>query len=126
MEKIPIRYINATQKELILSESFSIRNVRDILAGNDMVQELHRHDFFYILALKNGEGNHEIDFTSYEICDNSVFFVSPGQVHQLSLKAVSTGYLMEFKTDFYYPHDKLSGQLLRKINNMKFYQLNGK
>lgn len=90
-----------------------------------MVQELHRHDFFYILALKKGMGNHEIDFTAYEVCDHSVFFIRPGQVHQLSLKAVSTGYLVAFKTDFYYSHDKGSTQLLRKASNTNAYYPDG-
>lgn len=126
MEKIPIRHINTTQKEPVFSGAFSIRDVRDLLAGKEMFQELHRHDFFYILALKKGAGNHEIDFTSYKVCDNSVFFMGPGQVHQLSLKALSTGYLMEFKTDFYYSRDKVSNQLLRKVNNMNFYQFDDK
>jgi AraC family transcriptional regulator, transcriptional activator of pobA len=122
MKKIPIRYINATQKEPVFSESFSIRNVKELLAGKDMVQELHRHDFFYILALKKGTGDHEIDFISYKVGDNAVFFMSPGQVHQLVLKTGSTGYLVQFKTDFYYPHDKSLNQLLRKASNANFYQ----
>ncbi|SFD15664.1 transcriptional regulator, AraC family [Chitinophaga sp. CF118] len=122
MGKIPIRHINVTQKEPDFSGSFSIRDVRDLLAEKDMIQELHRHDFFYILALKKGTGNHEIDFTPYEVCNNSVFFMRPGQVHQLILKAGSTGYLMQFKTDFYYPNDKESNQLLHKVSNMNLYQ----
>jgi AraC family transcriptional regulator, transcriptional activator of pobA len=113
MYSIPIRHINTTQEEPSLSGSFIIRDVEDLLTGKDMVQELHRHDFFYILALKKGRGNHEIDFTSYKVGDNSVFFMRPGQVHQITLKAGSAGYLMEFNTDFYYPHDKVSNQLLR-------------
>ncbi len=124
MKSIPIRYIKTTQKEPIFSDSFSIRDVRELLAGKDMVQELHRHDFFYLLALKKGTGNHEIDFTSYEVCDHSVFFMRPGQVHQLSLKAVSTGYLVAFKADFYYSHDKISNQLLRKASNTNSYYPN--
>jgi len=82
-----------------------------------MVQDHHRHDFFFILALKKGMGSHEIDFTSHKVCDNVIFFMRPGQVHQLKLKAGSTGYLMEFKRDFYFPHDKLSKQLLREVGN---------
>ena len=121
MKNIPIRYIKATRKEPVFSGSFSIRDVRELLAGKDMIQELHRHDFFYILALKKGAGNHEIDFTSCEVCDNSVFFMRPGQVHQLSLKAVSMGYMVAFKTDFCYSHDKASNQLLRKASNMNSY-----
>jgi AraC family transcriptional regulator, transcriptional activator of pobA len=124
MKSIPIRYIKATQKEPVFSGSFSIRDVRELLAGKDMVQELHRHDFFYMLVLKKGMGKHEIDFTAYEVCDHSVFFMRPGQVHQLSLKAVSTGYLVAFKTDFYYSHDKVSSQLLRKASNMNSYYPN--
>ena len=124
MERIPIRHINGIQKEPGLSESFSIRNITDVLAGQDMIQELHRHDFFYILALKKGTGDHDIDFTPCTICDNSVFFMRPGQVHQLVLKAGSTGYLMQFRDDFYFRHDKASNQLLRKAGNTNYYQFN--
>jgi len=123
MKNIPIRYINSTQKEPVFLESFSIRNIRDLLAGKDMVQELHRHDFFYILALKKGSGKHEIDFISYEVRDHSVFFLRPGQVHQHTLKAGSIGYLITFKTGFYYPHNKVSNQLLRKASNTNLYHL---
>ena len=123
MKDIPIRHIKTTPKESDSSKSFSIREVRELLDGKDMFQELHRHDFFYILALKKGMGSHEIDFISYEVCDHSVFFMRPGQVHQLTLKAGSTGFLMEFKNDFYYPHDKVSNQLLRKASNKNLCQL---
>ena len=123
MKNIPVRHIKATQKEPDSSAGFSIRDVRDLLAGKDMVQELHRHDFFYVLVLKKGKGNHAIDFTPYEICDHAVFFLRPGQVHQLTLKAGSTGYLMIFKTDFYYPHNKVSNQLVRKASTMNLYRL---
>jgi AraC family transcriptional regulator, transcriptional activator of pobA len=123
MNPIPIRHINTAQKETSLSGSFNIRDVEDLLTGKDMVQELHRHDFFYILVLKKGRGNHEIDFTPYKVGDHSVFFMRPGQVHQITLKTGSTGYLMEFNTDFYYPHDKVSNQLLRKASNKNLCQL---
>jgi len=123
MENIPIRSIKTTRKEPNFSESFSIRNVQDLLNGKDLVQELHRHDFFFILALKKGIGNHEIDFASQEICDRSVTFMRPGQVHELKLKAKSTGYLMAFKTDFYYSHDKSTNQLLRKVSYQNLCQL---
>ena len=122
MEKIPIRYINATQKETDASESFNIRDIRDLLAGKNMVQELHRHDYFYILALKKGTGNHEIDFTSYQVRDHSIFIMRPGQVHQLTLKSESRGYLIEFKTDFYHPLNKPSNQLLRKASYQNLCQ----
>jgi AraC family transcriptional activator of pobA len=124
MDRIPIRHINVTQKEPDFSGSFSIRDIHNLLAGAEMVQELHRHDFFYILALKKGAGRHEIDFIPYTVDDNSVFFMRPGQVHQLVLKAGSTGYLMQFRDEFYFPHDRVSNQLLHKASNVNHYQLN--
>ena len=123
MKTIPVRHIRSSLKEPDLFGNFSIRNVEELLAGKNMVQELHRHDFFYILALTKGTGHHEIDFTTYEICDSSVFFMRPGHVHQLTLKAGSNGYLLQFKPDFYYPGDVSSRELLRKASNKSLCQL---
>jgi AraC-like DNA-binding protein len=122
MEGIPIRHLKISQQETNSAESFTIREVRDISAGKNLNQELHRHDFFYVLVLKKATGHHEIDFTSYAVCDNSVFFMRPGQVHQLTLNAGSTGYLMAFKAGFYSLHSKKSSRLLRKAGHANFYQ----
>jgi AraC family transcriptional activator of pobA len=122
MDSIPIRHINASQKEPGLSDSFSIRDIQSLLAGKDMVQQIHRHDFFYILVLKKGIGDHTIDFTPYPVSNHSVFFMRPGQVHQLVLKAESTGYLLQFRAELYFPHDKVFNQLLRTASNINHYQ----
>ncbi len=97
MKTIPLRFINTNPKALNDSETFSIRDVHELMTGKDLVQDIHRHDFFFILALRKGKGEHTIDFTPYKIKNNSIFFMRPGQVHQLVLKAGSTGYLMQFK-----------------------------
>lgn len=123
MKKIPIRQLSSNHQELPAAEQFKIRRVEDIMGKNDLVHDLHRHDFFFILALKKGEGNHEIDFTSYEVQDNTVFFLRPGQVHQLELKAGSTGYLVEFNAGFYHPKEKSSNQRLRKAGNKNYCEL---
>jgi len=88
-----------------------------------MVQELHRHDFYYILALNKGAGIHDIDFTPYPIGNRTIFIMRPAQVHRLVLKAGSTGYLLQFRDEFYFPGDKISKQLLRKASNINHYQL---
>jgi len=125
MANIPIRHIKQTQKEPDLSGNFSIRDIKALLNDEDMIQELHRHDFYYILILEKGSGSHEIDFTNYEIYDHSIFLMRPGQVHQLTLKFGSTGYLVQFKTDFFYTQNKLSQELLRKVSHINFCSLEG-
>ena len=125
MKTIPVRLLQSQQEPALLG-SFTIRAVEELLAGKDMIQELHRHDYFYVLALKNGTGQHEIDFTPYNVCDHSVFFMRPGHVHQLTLHAGSNGFLMQFKSDFYFPNDPVSAQLLRKASNKGLCQLDSK
>jgi len=123
MDKIPVRHIKATTKEPNLSGGFHIRDIKHLLAGKDMVQELHRHSFYFILILKKGAGQHSIDFTAYPVKNNSVFFMRPGQVHQLILKSGSTGYLIGFGPDFYIPATASAKEVLRKVSSKNYCQL---
>lgn len=123
MKSIPVRGIKRPLKEPKFLGNFSIRDVGLLLAGKDMVQELHRHDHFFILVLKKGTGKHEIDFVSYPVCDHSVFIMYPGQVHLLTLKSGSVGYLMQFSADFYFPQKRASNQLPGKVVSRNLCQL---
>ena len=123
MKKIPIRQLISPQQELPTIERFKIRRVEDILGDSDLMHDLHRHDFFFILALKKGTGRHEIDFVEYRVLDNSLFIIRPGQVHQLELNASCTGYLVEFNNEFYHPKDKSSNLRLRKASNKNYCEL---
>lgn len=117
MKKIPIRQITSPQPELPSPERFKIRRVEDILGGSKLVHDLHRHDFFFILAINNGNGSHEIDFIHYPVQEHAIFFLRPGQVHRLELDAGTTGFLLEFNTEFYHPQGKPSNPRLRKAGN---------
>jgi AraC family transcriptional regulator, transcriptional activator of pobA len=123
MKAIPVRHIATAQREHSNAGRLSIRKVQDILNGNDLQHDLHRHNFFFILLLQTGEGIHEIDFIPHKVIDKSIFLLRPGQVHQLQLKAGATGYLMEFDTAFYHPTDKASAQRLRKASSKNFCHL---
>jgi AraC family transcriptional activator of pobA len=122
LEKIPVRHIAPVAEPSLLGD-FSIRKLHELLDGKDMVQTLHRHDFFYLLAIEKGGGEHSIDFKPYQITYHSLYLMRPGQVHQLNLDKKSRGYLMQFSADFYYPHDKASLLLLRKASSQNHYQL---
>ena len=119
METIPIRKFEKSNSP----EKFNIRNLKTLLAGKDLVQEIHRHDFYFILVLEKGTGEHIIDFISYPVKDYSIFFIRPGQVHQISLGKESTGFLMEFTAEFYGPRDKLASEMIRKVTNKNYCQV---
>jgi AraC-like DNA-binding protein len=60
----------------------------------------HRHNYYTVLLVLDAEGSHFIDFNEYYIDKNQVFFVSPGQVHQIIEKRQSNGYVMTFGQEF--------------------------
>ncbi len=120
MKPIPIRHLKSDKE---VAPNFRIRKVEALLGGKDMVQELHRHNFYFILALKKGRGTHEIDFIPYKVQDNCLFIMRPGQVHQLSLKEGSTGYLLEFNAGFYQLNERGTSQVLRQATHTNLCQL---
>ncbi|HMJ46699.1 MAG TPA: helix-turn-helix transcriptional regulator [Ferruginibacter sp.] len=126
MQKIPIRQLTTLHQELPSDKQFKIRRVEHVALlqeEKNIIHALHKHDFFFILALQKGTGNHEIDFIPYMVVDNSVFFLRPGQAHKLDLKPGCTGYLLEFNSEFCHPKDKSSSQRLRKAGNKNYCKL---
>lgn len=116
MATIPIRHISTT------TGSIGVRRISDLLGGKTMTQPLHRHDFYYILILDNATGSHTIDFVSYPVRGSSVFVLRPGQVHALTLKTGSTGYLIEFTRDFYYPNETSLRQTFQTATHTPAYR----
>ena len=81
--------------------SFAISRMEDIYSKrNGAKDEPHRHDFFTVLVVKKGDGLHKIDFNTYELNDHQIYFVSPGQVHQVIEKQSSIGFAMTFSKQF--------------------------
>ncbi|MGY4539517.1 AraC family transcriptional activator of pobA [Mucilaginibacter sp. UYNi724] len=122
MYKIPIRHIHGILEDPNPDGDFNIRDNSVLLLGNEMVQAPHRHDYFYVLCFEKGTGTHTIDFTTYTITDHSIFFMRPGQVHHFQLEAESTGYLMQFSAEFYFPYDKRAGQQLLGAGKKNYFR----
>lgn len=122
MKGIPVRNMGASSAATP-ADSFAIRTISEVTGGAEMVQHAHRHNFFYMLVVANGSGEHTIDFTSYKITPHTLFFMRPGQVHQLRMDAGSTGYLIQFERPFYFPQDKGCNHLLQKAASVNYYPL---
>jgi AraC family transcriptional regulator, transcriptional activator of pobA len=75
----------------------------------------HRHDDFYeMLFITKGNGVYTIDARKYPIEPNSIFFLSPGQIHELELSDDVEGYIFLFTSAFYH---------FNKTNPYKLYEL---
>lgn len=82
-------------------KNFGISRMEDIYAQHQgKVDAPHRHDYFTVLLTKQAKGKHFIDFFEYELTGSQVYFISPGQVHQLIEQEASEGYSMVFSEQF--------------------------
>lgn len=122
LKTIPVRSIQSQEAKVKL-EGFKIRSLEEVLAGKDMSQELHRHDFYFILVVCKGRGVHAIDFVEHTVKTNSIFMLRPGQVHKLQVRAGGEGYLLEFNKDFQFLSANTGNELLRKAANRNYSQL---
>lgn len=61
----------------------------------------HRHNYYHLLWMTEGHGTHMLDFEKFELRANTVFFVSPGQIHAWASSIRPKGYVINFSTDFF-------------------------
>ncbi len=107
---IPVYGINKFKRTETLFEGF---HVEEFDAQRHFeVQYPHRHDFFEILFLTRGSGNHVIDFKEYQIKPNSMFFLSPGQIHNIELSKDVEGFIFLFSSEFFLLNAKEANKLL--------------
>lgn len=123
MKTIPVRHIASAQALSSSAGRFSVRDLQQVLNGKDMVHDLHRHDFYFVLAVQRGSGIHEIDFVPYPVLDNGVFILRPGQVHKLELTANTTGFLLEFDLSFYQPKNSIAEHRWKKASSKNYCEV---
>ncbi len=81
--------------------SFGIFRMEDIYTEQDgKADEPHRHNFYTVLVVNRAKGLHKIDFNTYQLTNKQVFFVAPGQVHQVIESEKSFGFAMTFSDQF--------------------------
>lgn len=65
------------------------------------VDDYHKHTFYEILWTEKGKSKQIIDYSEYEIKPNSLFFISPNQVHHFEEWKPLKGGTILFTEDFY-------------------------
>ena len=60
----------------------------------------HVHLFYEIIWFKEAGGYHTIDLQEYPVKANTLFFLSPGQVHHFDGTTLHKGIVLKFCTDF--------------------------
>lgn len=82
----------------------------------------HKHNYFVIVWVKKGSGVHLIDLNRFEIGDDTVYCITPGQIHLLKATEDTEGYVISFTSDFLSLSDE-NYELL--VNSGLFYSFTG-
>jgi AraC family transcriptional regulator, transcriptional activator of pobA len=78
------------------------------------VDDIHKHTFYEILWTEAGISKQTIDYKEYQVSPNSLFFISPNQVHQFEEWKPLKGGTILFTEDFF---------LLNHNNKDKLFEL---
>jgi len=80
---------------------FSAKRLEDLYRIKHGESDIpHRHDYYTIIFFERGEGVHIVDFTEYNIEDCSIYFIVPGQMHQVIPIAEPKGWTLKFTEEF--------------------------
>lgn len=113
--QIPTVYLNKSQEPI----SFDIRTMQGIDELNKgKSPKPHRHHYYTVLWAWQASGTHFIDFQAYPITNNSLFFVSPHQVHQVLTDPKPTGVVILFTPEFL----EMNGIREEFISNLRLFR----
>lgn len=108
-EAIPVHSLPKSRNQIPDLKIYRFKNSIDIQKGLPAplpttplpTNAPHRHTYYEILFIEEGQGFHEIDFHSYPVHGACLHFLTPGQVHLLNFSTACTGYIVAFSEDFY-------------------------
>lgn len=101
-------FINRPEEKV----EFEITTFEDM--AEPEVADVHKHSFYEILWVDEGESRQIIDFKNYELGKGSLFFISPGQVHEFIEWQPLKGGTIMFTGDFF---------LINHQNKNKLFEL---
>jgi AraC family transcriptional activator of pobA len=81
----------------------------------------HRHEFYAIQYVTGGKGQHVIDFSPYALSPDTLYFISPGQVHFGRFTQPLRGSVLVFMEDFLLYPGSFSGN----IHELSFFHTVG-
>lgn len=61
----------------------------------------HKHSFYHLVLFTKGGGTHSIDFKTFDVLPNQIYFMVPGQVHSWDFEGEVDGYVIHFSPAFF-------------------------
>jgi AraC family transcriptional activator of pobA len=80
---------------------FRIQTIKSLPEGKEYSEDApHSHDYYELIWIVNGSGSLHVDLQQHIFGNNLLYFVKPGQVHQVSVDTGTDGFILSFTDDF--------------------------
>lgn len=99
-----------------------VHELKDLLTEEEFIpSKPHRHTYYQILFVTKGTGVHKVDFKEFRINAPVIYFLAPGQVHDLVFERQKTeGCMINFDGEFFNSFLTKSNSL----DNLPFFGFN--
>jgi AraC-like DNA-binding protein len=101
MEQTPEIVTHLIDDHLFETSGFALKRMEDVYRKNNGAPDVpHRHDYYSIIFVEKGEGEHVVDFTTYKVENQTIYFLLPQQMHQVIMKSEPRGWAITFTEQF--------------------------
>ncbi len=80
----------------------------------DIICTMHTHNFYYLVWIEKGGFKYYVDVNEYDVQDNSILMLSPGQMHRFASVSGASGLAIHFTESFF---RNLNSDLANYIKN---------
>jgi AraC-like DNA-binding protein len=100
-EKIPtISICNLLGKDHSIQDVI-VYDLKDFINHHQDIKFPHRHSFYQVLYITEGEGSHVIDFENHLVKKGMIYFLAPSQVHEWLFSENANGVLINFNENLF-------------------------
>ncbi len=99
--EIPIYTLDQLAALSTEKTSIGVKRLEQGFRNKENISSSHRHNFYQIIWVTKGRGTHLIDFNAYPITPSTLYFLSPGQVHEWKLTEDVFGYIIAFTSELF-------------------------
>lgn len=96
---IRVYHISDFPSTQTIAGKFMLERFESLPRPNNL-QWPHKHSFYEVMWLTSGKATNVIDYHQITIEPNTLFFISPGQLHLMSKTTGVTGYSLTFTEEF--------------------------
>ncbi|MDZ7897454.1 MAG: AraC family transcriptional regulator [Arcicella sp.] len=116
--KFPVYCIESYPDHSKNKGDFYMAKLEDLVNDFKGIDQSHSHSFYMVMYVRQGSGTHTIDFKTYEVNSNQLYFLTPGQVHNWDLSADTEGFTLFFEANYF------SSLYAHRLFDYPFYHTN--